>query len=103
MQAFITGSQVYGEPTENSDVDVVIHCSKDVAKELEKLLGEGPSNYDGTVRTVKSGKINLILCHLEQDMKAWKKGTKILKIMQPVSSKKAKEVLDEVRGPMYDH
>ncbi len=101
-KAFLTGSHVYGAPNDDSDVDVVIFCSKETAKRIQKLLGnQGPSNYDGTVRTVKSGNLQLIMCDNARDMESWRCGTKTLSHVAPVTKEQAEKAMTEIRGLMH--
>lgn len=67
MKAFITGSQIYGIPSEESDIDLVIFASKDVLDILlpESDLGHAP---------IKFGKLNVIVAETEQQYLAWFEG-----------------------------
>lgn len=101
-KAFITGSHAYGSPTKDSDVDVVLYCDKKTLTKLVELFGDGPTNYKGTVKTIKSGKLNLMLCHNISEFEGWEKGTEVLKCVAPVNKEKATKVLDHFRGHMFD-
>ena len=59
MNAFLTGSLLYGFPTSDSDIDLVIFCSE---KEKELLL----NNSDNNCIPIKYSKLNLIICTEEK-------------------------------------
>ncbi len=65
MNAFITGSRVYGkQPTSDTDIDLVVHCDQKTADLLRSLsdIGKKPVRY---------GKLNLILLTTEEEFAAW--------------------------------
>lgn len=70
MQAFLTGSRVYGSPREDSDIDLVVFCSEHTRKTLEKHKDGGHA-----INAVRFGKLNLILCDSKPDYDAWQVGT----------------------------
>lgn len=87
-RGFITGSWAYGEPTPESDVDLVLLVDswpRDILLELSETK-KVPVRY---------GKLNLILCYSEEEYDAWYEftndmlGQRIL-TGKPVSSEEAK-------------
>lgn len=79
MNAFLTGSQVYGTPTEDSDVDLVIRCDDWTVQQLVELLvqaEDGPMWYPETeFVSVKVGRLNLLCCLTDTAYAAWRAGT----------------------------
>jgi hypothetical protein len=66
MQAFITGSHVYGQPHPDSDIDMVLLCRQ---PETEDLL---VATSDNEEVPVQYGKLNLIICDSHEKYQAWK-------------------------------
>lgn len=78
MKAFLTGSVVYGIPSEKSDIDLVV------------LTDEHTKNVlacDGF--PIRFGCLNLILLTDEEQWAIWKKGTEDLEKIKPVSRETA--------------
>lgn len=86
MNAILTGSQVYGTPTESSDIDMVVLVSHETLELLsslliddEKMPKKGNVNSDGelemTQLTARFGRLNLIAVTREEDWDAWRRGT----------------------------
>jgi hypothetical protein len=98
--AFLTGSRVYGEPTPDSDVDLVVLIDKAGAAQLEALLGRDLVDYDHTCISVRSGRINLLLCTELKVFEGWRKGTDVLAKVAPVPRDKAADALGVLRGWM---
>lgn len=63
MNSFITGSQVYGNQTPESDVDLCILVDKGTENKLAELAG---GKYP-----IRFGNLNLICCNTEKEMNAW--------------------------------
>lgn len=81
MNAFLTGSRVYGKPREDSDIDLVVLMEDESAETLIDLENEfGNVSQYGKLFTnsLKFGNLNLIVCSSKEEFEAWKKGTKIL-------------------------
>ena len=82
-EPFITGSRIYGTPTEESDFDLVVHMPEAVAAKIYEELfpGEPVSDYIskgsglGAFSVFRFGKLNLIATHQESAYDAWKTGT----------------------------
>lgn len=91
MNAFITGSQAYGAPDEDSDIDVVLLCDIDTC---EMLWSKSEHK-----EKVAFGKINIIPVVNEDEFILWKKGTETLVMKkeetgQPVSRKVAVQLFN---------
>jgi hypothetical protein len=71
MKSFITGSHAYGNPGPKSDIDLVVMVD-DLGEEILRKFSEG-------CRTVRFGKLNLIICCSESEFAAWKFSTDKLK------------------------
>ena len=67
MEAFITGSRVYGTPTETSDVDLVVLMDQGTRDALIQEFG----------LPVRCGKLNIIALTDEVAMLAWKKAREV--------------------------
>lgn len=101
MKAFVTGSQVYGTPTQDSDIDLVVHVeskSFDLIYsivfdqtnneiEVDYELDEGEIGHQSM--RIKFGKLDLILVSSRKLFNAWKKGTNYLKSRKPVTRAQA--------------
>jgi len=92
--AFVTGSQVYGTPTEESDIDLVVLVSDEQYSKLVKLsngMGEntGPRSYP----QIRFGKLNLIALSDDVVWKAWRDATRSLEKIKPVSRDDAVAVI----------
>lgn len=64
MSAFLTGSHVYGDVSEDSDIDLVVLLSKEDKAKLREIHGPGP---------VRFGNLNLILCDNQEQFDCWEK------------------------------
>ena len=100
MEAFLTGSQEYGTPTPQSDIDMVVY-SKD--SELIKLLREfseqGGSIPDGAQQmSARFGKLNVLVCFTEAAYKAWEDGTLELSLKGTSTRDEAVAVFERVRA-----
>jgi len=96
MQAFLTGSQVYGEPTQDSDVDLVIFTDVDTMLRLQALAETSQTASISGANTHKSasirfGKLNLTVVTNEDEWQAWRLATLALKAEAPVSKEHAVE------------
>lgn len=70
MKAFLTGSRVYGNPNDDSDIDLVIRVDRETKEKLIELAGGGS--------VVRFGKLNLLICATDQEYWAWQDGTEEL-------------------------
>jgi hypothetical protein len=67
VEAFITGSRVYGTPTETSDLDLVVLMDRESRDTLIKEFG----------LPIRCGKLNIIALTDEVEMLAWKKAKEV--------------------------
>jgi hypothetical protein len=96
MNAFLTGSEVYGVPNVESDVDLVVRVDAETAKKLREL-SDTPIEKNGIV-IVRFGKLNLVLCEDDDQYAIWRLGTTQLMMRKEKSSKVvATEVFRELR------
>lgn len=91
MKAFLTGSRVYGYPDKDSDIDLVIHCDKDVRDELIRHsdTGKMPCIY---------GKLNLIFTTTKDSYNAWLKAQEECVKRGPVTRSEAHAIHEKWRG-----
>lgn len=76
MKAKLTGSRVYGNPTENSDVDLLIYLPSNESKVLKDSADEikiPQENWSST--SLRYSNLNIILCHDLETYETWKEGT----------------------------
>jgi len=106
MQAFLTGSQVYGNPTDKSDIDLVVLLSDEDRTLLHNLVGDSeekvPARQDYNGYGVGSlnlqfGRLNLIVAENEMEWLAWRAGTTTLLSQAPVTRDKAVETFKGLR------
>ena len=91
MKAFITGSQAYGTATEHSDIDLCIMVDREVELKLAELSGGYPILF---------GKLNLICCHTEDEMAAWKAARDEVIARGPLDKTQAIAIHDKHREPL---
>lgn len=99
MKAFLTGSRVYGTPTEDSDIDLVIYCESSTKEKLIELSDSGkmPCMF---------GKLNIIFATNESQYSAWKEACQECKELSPLPKETAFKIHDRIRdgyGISYDH
>lgn len=80
LGSFITGSYAYGEPTDKSDIDIVLRIGNVNADLLRKLSDKKPEPKGRKIVSkgpdpIRFGKINLILCLDDEVFECWRKGT----------------------------
>lgn len=96
MTSFLTGSQVYGTPTEESDVDLVVQMTAD---EMDKLahFSEGTISFDeyGCGRSFRFGKLNVIAISGDRLFELWKESTEACKAIKPVTKAEAKAIFQK--------
>lgn len=93
LNSFLTGSQVYGIPTENSDIDMVVlvtESDREILKNNSELSNK-----------IIFGKLNLILLSKEVPEEVvrfhlWKQGTEDLIARRPVTRQYAIDYLDSI-------
>lgn len=100
MNAFITGSQIYGTPTPDSDVDLVVLMEPDAGFDLATLFGaeieRGKNNYPGA--QFLAGSLNIILCTDTDEFDIWQRGTCELEARKPVTRDEAKAHFAKLRA-----
>lgn len=100
---FVTGSHAYGKPRPDSDVDLVMYCSKETSNKLWDLLGVPESWGNPSVDTsMRAGKLNIIYCLFIEEYEMWKKGTEELIAMrdrtgEPISREFARDYFADLR------
>lgn len=90
MNAFLTGSQVYGTPTPESDVDLCVQMSW---ADMNALTRFADSISGSLPDAQKFGKLNLLILE-DWKFRAWKRGTEDLVARKPVTREEAIAVLD---------
>jgi hypothetical protein len=111
-RSFITGSHAYGEPTEDSDIDLVVLMTEREAEILATeaaasgMRGEPVAHWIQDAEYAKHtpqmyclrfGILNLIVCTEEYQYDTWRKGTKRLKAAAPVPRAVAVELFAKLR------
>lgn len=86
MNAFITGSRVYGNTTIESDVDLVVLVATATDRSMLVDLGHIPVRY---------GKLNLIVLTDQREFDAWLAATYRCLSCRPCSREKAAEIIDQ--------
>lgn len=119
--AVLTGSQAYGHPREDSDVDLVIYVPEAALKVLEQLADPDPKwelkthdyetikyeRFAGRSKPLRFGKLNLICTTDRAIYDAWKLGTEELVRRSAegpdvVTRDEAKELLHRLRTQVYN-
>jgi predicted nucleotidyltransferase len=96
MKSFLTGSHVYGTPTPESDVDVVVLMSESEMYKLSNLADQ-VSKFDeyGEGRSLRFGKLNLIVLNTEPMFNLWRSSTDECIAQKPVDKKRAAEIFQQ--------
>lgn len=88
MGSFATGSRVYGQPREDSDLDLVIRMTERefndfvnclTPKQLDELI-EQRNKYgllENGQAVLRFGQLNLIICLQDRAFEAWRSATRI--------------------------
>jgi predicted nucleotidyltransferase len=96
MTAFMTGSHVYGTPTEKSDIDLVVLMDP---QELDRLrvmsdYGEDRDSYvmarDGA--SLRFGSLNLIVVTTQEQFDAWARARVECQTLEPCDRDTAKAI-----------
>lgn len=108
MKALLTGSHVYGTPTNRSDVDLVIRCDvgtrdrlieliRPIRPEVAEAAEEG--DYEVTQVKISSGRrdLNILFAVTDEEYLAWATGTAKLTSEQPVTRDRAVKVFRKLR------
>jgi len=99
MNAFLTGSRVYGAPRKDSDIDLVVRVTPGLRCQLEEL-SDTPGKING-ITVIRFGRLNIIACDDDRQFAAWKFGTADLQLCRqfdgPVAKEEAKKTFDQIR------
>ena len=77
MNAFLTGSQVYGTPRQDSDLDVcILVADPDICSAIAAVSDPG----DGSMGSLVFGRLNLNLFCGEAQFRAWRDATDEMKM-----------------------
>lgn len=88
---------MYGQPREDSDVDLCILVPKEEALILGACADEPNSPRPGSGSfPVKYGNLNLIVCTDHRTYRAWKRGRDRLKAQAPVTREQAREMFRQM-------
>ena len=100
MQAFFTGSRVYGRSTLGSDLDVIVLCSQDEYLLFRMVCdpdsGKVTNETNGGLKSLKFGKLNVLCFTCEKEFYAWKHATDCLVDKRPVSRDTAIDTIDSM-------
>lgn len=104
MIAFLTGSQRYGTPTPDSDVDLVIRADPVEIAALMMLCDNQPEplptkQYPEGVSdsaSLRFGRLNLIACANDETFHAWEGATNICVDMKPLTREVAVDIHKKV-------
>ena len=80
MNAFLTGSRIYGTPSENSDIDLVVLMNQ---TEIEMLSSKFPIRFE---------KLNIIAVNNAHEFSLWKEAMELCVNEMPVSRDRAIEI-----------
>ena len=112
MQSFVTGSRCYGQPSETSDIDLVVLTTPYEMYQLKKLADAVIEKEDGSdggpaSASLRFGKLNLIVVTDEAAFSAWRLGTHFCRDLmlsgKPVGRDQAIEVFTSLRQMLIPH
>lgn len=112
MNALVTGSQVYGTPKSDSDVDLVVLVSvEDYAilsrnAEPDDSIQEKSKNYDGIGglrASLRFGKLNVLVTTDPLAFEVWRRGTDELKRDADTNGPVSRAVAVRLFNAMRDH
>ena len=109
MTSFITGSQVYGKPNENSDVDLVVLINKEEVELLKKTCDRytewyeregdcGRYTYILHSISIHFGKLNLICVFRESIYNIWLQATNSAASKRDITTEIMDSLLTSLRG-----
>lgn len=94
MEAIFTGSRVYGTPTDEPDLDLVLLANSD--EEWNTIMAmateQNVESYGGGSVSLRFGKLNMIATSCPLAFGVWKDGTEQLKAKRPVTREQAVEL-----------
>lgn len=101
--SFLTGSRVYGYPTSESDIDLVVLVTPEhlelmikAAEETAELGSSAGERYEEG-RSIRFGKLNLLCVTEEKHFEVWRDGTHKLEEIKPVTRDSAIAFLKNLR------
>ncbi len=95
MNSFITGSRVYGTPTEKSDIDLCVMLEELDYYTLNDWSEDAAASVGGN-SSLRFGRLNLIVLSAS-DFEAWREATDILIARKPVTKKEAIAVIEAAK------
>ena len=106
MRTLFTGSRVYGNPRPESDVDFIVLIEDPIELVLLEMVGEETDDYaykperssladvpngvtspapiGGITKSIRIGRMNILVCTKLEQFDAWKTGTELLTRIKPV-------------------
>lgn len=101
--AMLTGSRMYGTPTDKSDLDLVIWVDPEEYAILEQFADsitvlEAPRKHNYPVSSMYFGRLNLIVVVEKWQYEVWVQGTNDLMQERPVSREEAVAHFSELRS-----
>lgn len=104
-KAFCTGSQVFGIPRPDSDIDLVLLLDADdvilLASHADQVEGgvgweDAPPEYGNGQVTLRFGKLNLLCCIDENYYNGWKQATEDAMELRPLSKNESATFFEKV-------
>jgi predicted nucleotidyltransferase len=97
LNAFLTGSHIYGDPGPDSDIDLVIKTDYETFQKLIQLCDQ----YEGR-KSIKFGDLSIICCTSDDEFAMWRLGTSGIERLshrknKPYNKSMAKKILDKLR------
>lgn len=101
MTALLTGSHAYGEPGDDSDIDLVVLLGDEAIKVLSEASEEDVRYPDAASMAMRFGPLNLLVCRDSPAGRAafavWRQGTEVLQAAKPVTREVAVETFRALR------
>ena len=94
--SLLTGSRAYGQPTESSDVDLVILAEYSELQVMSKLSNPPAVWFQDGHVSMRFGGLNLIGVRSPSQFDAWVTGTAYLRSISPVTREQACEYFQSV-------
>jgi len=91
LKSYFTGSQVYGTPRPDSDIDLVIRMSsEELAKIVHAQVADTVVWFENSpTASLKFGKLNVIACITDDAFEKWAVSTVQLELRAPVTREEA--------------
>lgn len=88
---------MYGQPREDSDVDLCILVSQEEAEVLGACADEPNAHRSGWGSfPVRYGRLNIIVCTNPRTYRNWKRGRDNLKAQAPVTKEQARKMFNQM-------